>query len=580
MQRRGARRLKGAGKTNPRERKVETGKPAMTEAHARTRPLPAFANEDETAGDAWQLVVVWHPDRELIGAVVELQAQEGTAAPGFTMGRHEPLFTTVNREAVGLGDAHLSRQACRLVCEDGAWFLHRPRGTSRLRVDGQAVAKSLQISAEQLLRGFAVALAEQVLLHVRLLPGASADASAESEGSATLETLVGTGRAMRNLHRAVHSAARRGEDVLLIGATGTGKELVARALHELGPRARGPWVPVNVAAIPPDLAAASLFGTRRGAFTGADAHREGYFQRAAGGTLFLDEIGDASPSLQPLLLRALQEREVQVLGGPAERVELGVVAAMERDPDEPGFAFRQALRHRLAGKELRLPALAERAEDIGLLALLFLERRGCAPHRQPLSASDNARWVRLFELLLAHPWPGNVRELEHLVGEVEASLVEGAPKALGALRKRLAPAAAPDPDNCIAEETSPPERIETVVYGEPGRLADLDDTAFAEVWDAAGFEVAAMARRLGVSRAAVYRRIKLSPRCRLAADVPLVELLRALDSTRGDLIATAQRLKISQRGLQARLRAGGMAPGTPTPRDSGGEKAGTEEAGL
>ncbi|MEL7045287.1 MAG: sigma 54-interacting transcriptional regulator, partial [Pseudomonadota bacterium] len=532
--------MKGAGSKNQGGRAAEAKNPSPTDRHARTRPLPVFASEDQTAGDAWQLVVAWHSDRELIGAVVELRADGGAAAPEFAIGRHEPLFTSINEETVGLANSHISRHACRLVCEDGAWTLYRRGGASRLRVDGQAVAASAAISSEQLLRGFSVALAEQVLLHVRLLPGAMSD----SEGPATPETLVGTGRAMRKLRRAVHDAAERGEDVLLIGATGTGKELVARALHELGPRAGGAWVPVNVAAIPPDLAAASLFGTRRGAFTGADAHREGYFQRAAGGTLFLDEIGDASPSLQPLLLRALQEREVQVLGGPAERVELGVVAAMERDPDEPGFAFRQALRYRLAGKELRLPALAEHAEDIGLLMLLFLERRGCVPHRRSLSPGDNSRWVRLFELLLAHHWPGNVRELEHLAGEVEASLVEGAPRALGSLQQRLVPVAAASTDHRIAEETNSPDGAQTEVDGDPGRLADLDDTAFAEAWDAAGFEVAAMARRLGVSRAAVYRRIKTSPRCRLAADVPLVELLRALDSCRGDLIATAQRLKI------------------------------------
>ncbi len=538
--------------------------------YARTRPLPIFTDDDDAGDEAWQLVVAWHPDRNCVGALVELQVESGTASPEVCIGRHEPLFTTTNDDLIGLANAHVSRNACRLVRESGTWVLYRHSGTSRLRVDGQAVATSMEIHLEQLQRGFSIALAEQILLHARLLPRSVAT----GESPATLDGLLGVSRAMRDLRRAVKDAAGRGEDVLLIGATGTGKELVARALHELGARAKGPWVPVNVAAIPPDLAAATLFGTRRGAFTGADAHREGYFQRAAGGTLFLDEIGDAPPGLQPLLLRALQEREVQVLGGPAERVELGIVAAMERDPDEPGFAFRQALRYRLAGKELRLPTLAERAEDIGLLTLVFLERRGCVPHRDRLSAAVNSRWVRLFELLLAHRWPGNVRELEHLAGEIEASLVDGAPQALQSLQRRLASSVPRDHDHHVAEAPGSEDSLAPAGDGEPGRLSDLDDDAFAEAWHASGFEVAAMARRLGVSRAAVYRRIKSSPRCRLAADVPLVELLRALDSCRGDLIATAQQLKISQRGLQARLRAGGMASGAPSEEAAGAEEAG------
>ena len=194
--------------------------------------------------------------------------------------------------------------------------------------------------------------------------------------------------------------------MLLLGETGTGKEVVARAIHRHGRRTRAPFVPVNCTAIPAELLESLLFGHVRGAFTGAVADRPGSFREAQGGTLFLDEIGDMDLAMQAKLLRALQERVVTPVGGKPMPIDVRVVAATHRDLLQAvrDGRFREDLYYRLGVVPVSLPPLRERLADIVPLAehFLALSAETAAPKR--LSANAAAR-------LLAHPWPGNVREL-------------------------------------------------------------------------------------------------------------------------------------------------------------------------
>jgi two-component system nitrogen regulation response regulator GlnG len=197
--------------------------------------------------------------------------------------------------------------------------------------------------------------------------------------------------------------------VLLRGETGTGKELVARALHARGPRRRGPFVSVNLGAIPRELAAAELFGAVRGAYTGAARDRDGYFRAARGGTLFLDEVAEAPPEVQVTLLRVLETGELYPVGGDAPiATDVRVIAATDADLDAQirDGRFKAPLLHRLAGSELHLPPLRERAEDLPALCAALLESIAAAarlpvPALAPDFAAALARW----------PWRGNVREL-------------------------------------------------------------------------------------------------------------------------------------------------------------------------
>jgi transcriptional regulator with GAF, ATPase, and Fis domain len=223
--------------------------------------------------------------------------------------------------------------------------------------------------------------------------------------------IIGESPCMQRVFALVERASRSRATVLLTGETGTGKELVARAVHDGGPRARQPFVAVNCAAFPDTLLESELFGHVRGAFTGADRDKHGLFEAADGGTLFLDEIGETSGPFQAKLLRALQEREVRPVGGSRSRaVDVRVVAATNRDLWREGEtgAFRPDLYFRLAVFPLHIPPLRERAGDVIRLARHFLDVHARAEEKPGVRLAPEAE-----RLLEAHPWPGNVRELDN-----------------------------------------------------------------------------------------------------------------------------------------------------------------------
>jgi two-component system nitrogen regulation response regulator GlnG len=227
------------------------------------------------------------------------------------------------------------------------------------------------------------------------------------------ERLVGTSPAMLELFKTIGRVARSDVPVLVTGESGTGKELIARGIHAASPRAEGPFVPVNAAAIPRELLESELFGHERGAFTGAIDSRPGRFREASGGTLFLDEIGDMPIDLQAKLLRVLQSHEVTAVGARrAERVDVRIVAATHRDLDAAVAAgrFREDLLYRLRVVPIHVPPLRERREDVAPLVEHFVGRyaESLAGHRVAVSAEALAR-------LVAWDWPGNVRELENAI---------------------------------------------------------------------------------------------------------------------------------------------------------------------
>jgi DNA-binding NtrC family response regulator len=246
----------------------------------------------------------------------------------------------------------------------------------------------------------------------RQLEARVANLQSTLDGQTAYGALVGGSPAMRGLFAQVDRAARASLDVLIRGETGTGKELIAREIHRRSPRAAGPFVAVNTAAISQSLAESELFGHVRGAFTGADADRQGVFEQAHGGTLFLDEIGDMPLPAQAKILRALQERTIQRVGAARTvPIDVRIVTATHQDLNQAiaDGLFRQDLFYRIRGIELDVPPLRARREDILPLARHFLERlAGTDAAPRTLSAEAAER-------LLLHAWPGNVRELEQAV---------------------------------------------------------------------------------------------------------------------------------------------------------------------
>ena len=227
------------------------------------------------------------------------------------------------------------------------------------------------------------------------------------------EEILANSAELKHALEIVEQVATTDATVLITGETGTGKELIARAIHRRSERARGPLVKVNCAAIPDTLLASELFGHERGAFSGATERRKGRFEQAHGGTLFLDEIGELPQEMQVLLLRVLQEREFERLGGTTTlQVDVRLVAATNRDLAEEVRAgrFRADLYYRLNVFPVRIPALRERPADIPPLVAHFAEKYG-ASFGRPISSIDR----KTLDLLQAHAWPGNVRELENTI---------------------------------------------------------------------------------------------------------------------------------------------------------------------
>jgi len=263
-----------------------------------------------------------------------------------------------------------------------------------------------RVAGADLARGVPIVLANRILLWLTT--------DHDPRGADDLG-LFGYSVVVHALRAAVRDAAGARGPILVRGETGSGKELVARALHAIGPRSGGPYVGINVAAIPAAVAAAELFGHARGAFTGAGEARAGYFERAHGGVPFLDEIGDLPDAIQPVVLRALESGEIQPVGDAPRAVDVVVVAATDADLGTAVSAgrFRGPLFYRLASIVIDVPPLAGRGADIALLLARFLCES--LPAELADRTADPAPWLggALVAALIRAPWPGNVRQLRN-----------------------------------------------------------------------------------------------------------------------------------------------------------------------
>jgi DNA-binding NtrC family response regulator len=330
--------------------------------------------------------------------------------------------------------------------------------------------------------------------------------------------LVGTSAAMRRLVRRIEGLRQNESHVLVTGESGTGKELVARALHAASPRRGGPFVPVDCGALPESIIESELFGHQRGAFTGA-VGAPGLFRVADGGTLFLDEVGEIPIGVQAKLLRALQHKEVRPVGS-AEPVpvDIRVVCATHRDlvrMVEEG-SFRRDLFYRLNVVGIEVPPLRERREDIPLLAHHFLRK-----HRAPGSPVVGLE-PEALEALCAHPWPGNVRELENAV-ESALALAAGERLRRADLRLGRGPQRDPrDPDG--------PDAHAARLAGElPLSLEAYERCALERALREAAGDATAAARRLGIGRSTLYRKLArhgITPGRRAQADVSRARAIR------------------------------------------------------
>lgn len=313
------------------------------------------------------------------------------------------------------------------------------------------------------------------------------------------QELLGESPPMRRLREEIRRAAPSEGRILILGEAGTGKELVARAIHEGSRRAEQPFVKVNSAAIPRDLVESELFGHEAGAFTGATKARRGKFEQADGGTLFLDEIADMAPDVQAKLLRVLATGEVERVGGTRPvRVDVRVVCATNRDLAEEirDGTFREDLYHRVAVIPIVVPPLRERGRDILLLAARFLAQFSAGYREAPPVLEPDAQ-----ERLLAHTWPGNVRELRNLAERI-AIMHDRLRVSASDLDRYLAPPEMPG--------TAHMARVQVGSIAEEWktRRGDEERMMVETVLKEAGWHVTLAADRLGIDRASLSRKMR------------------------------------------------------------------------
>ena len=509
------------------------------------------------------LTLLFHPETRRVGERVLL----GGLPAGRTvyLSRTEPELAHPGENLFRpLEDRHVSRSPLRLATADETGAIRLSIGESRTRVaaDGVPVMDNRVFSPRDLERGVVLELAGRIVLLLHLVP-VQAFQIPERYG------LVGDSEAILRVRHDVRRVADLDVPVLLRGETGTGKELVAMAIHRASRRRSGPCLSVNMAAIPASLAASELFGAVKGSFTGSTRDHAGFFQRAHGGTLFLDEIGEAPLEVQVMLLRALETGEVQRIGAQElQKVDVRLIAATDTDLErgiEEG-SFRAPLLHRLAGYEILIPPLRERRDDFGRLLFHFLReelRAAGEEHRLEPPREEDQPWMpaSVVARLARYDWPGNIRQLHNTVRQIVISSRSFDIVQIGPQVERLLREAAPPvpPEDAVLEPTF--QEPATPKKRPPGDYRNPSEVTEAEVVEAlrtSHWEVKQAAEMLGISRPSLYVLMERFPSIRKASDLTRAEILESHTLCNGDLDAMVARLEVSKRGLQQRMKQLGI----------------------
>jgi two-component system nitrogen regulation response regulator GlnG len=512
----------------------------------------AVGHEQRATASADQVVpvltLISHPTATRAGERLLL---EGVAAGReVALSRNGPNFTRPGATfGQPLADPFVSRTPLVFSPgEGGRLRLRVGEGGTRVVVDGQPLT-GRDFTPEELAAGVLLELSGRVVL---LLHQGSNRARAPGD---TLG-MVGESPGLQRVREHIQRIADLQVPVLVRGETGTGKELVAQAIHQHSPRQGRPFLSVNLGSIPKELAAAELFGAKKGAYSGATQDREGFFRAAQGGTLFLDEVGEAPPEVQVMLLRVLETGELYPVGGQTPiKTDVRLIAATDANLEEHirEGRFKAPLLHRLAGYEIRLPPLRERREDIGMLFQHFareeLEAIGEA-HRLTPKDPYAEPWLPapLAVRLLRYGWPGNIRQLRNITRQwVIGSRGQPTLQLDSRLAEELdATGPAPTP---VPSPTAVARRKSTEVTGEE-LLAALRQHA----WD-----LKTAADTLGIPRSSIYDLIDKHPNIRRAGTLSAEEITACHQACGGDLDAMVQRLEVSKKALNRRLKELGLS---------------------
>jgi two-component system nitrogen regulation response regulator GlnG len=510
----------------------------------------AVTERGETERDLLVLTIVWHPDAWRIG--------EQSIAIGDTLelARFQPLFckpgSGLTQPAdLPLGYNGISRRPLRISrLPDESVTIAAPESKMAVELNGRAMHGSQTLSRTQIEAGAILGLAHSVLLclhFMRCLPKRS-----------PVVGLVGVGDAAIRTRDLIRQVAGTDETVLLLGETGTGKEVAARAIHQLSRRADRPLVSVNMAALNEALAAAELFGAAKGAYTGAQNARAGYFQEAQDATLFLDEIGNVPAAVQPMLLRVLETGDYRPLGASRDlHSSARIIAAT--DQDLYGAGFNQALVRRLESFIISIPPLRARREDIGLLIVHML-KTSTLPDVEQLTLPP-----QLVSDMANYDWPGNIRQLRHIVKRVLLALKDGDAPDFASLLATVPVRPSHVPDSAPPGTSSVPELgdVDTITAdsqprrtGQPRKkLVELSEADVLAAMQNNDWMIQGAAQELGISRPSMYKLLEAHSQIRHIGQISPEEIALAIDRSNGDIEACAALLKTPAEALRRYLNS-------------------------
>jgi len=485
--------------------------------------IPAKAAGDSVGLIVPTLGIICHPDWSRIGEIAPLSFRRGQ---GVSLSRMEPLFYGPEDRARSLLDGHISRSPVVIKqLKEREFQISAPSSKMRVSVNGLELLEPAVFSLDELGHDIIISLSDQVILSL-FMRRIERSYEAEKNG------LLGISAQLDAIWKSIKCVAPTDLPVLVTGSTGTGKELVARAVHALSGRSGQSMLSINMATVTGDLAVADLFGAVKGAFTGSVRDRMGLFEQANESTLFLDEIGNAAPHVQPMLLRTLEAGEIRRVGEARTRRTMArVVAATDQSLE--GVSFNQPLLRRLEAMKIQMPDLSERRVDIGLLVKHFLKTSRSVGLGGAVPASISGRAIGKLAL---YAWPGNIRELRNVVHQLALGQEPAFLKAVIPFNvKRVA-------DKYVRQrKTYRP-------------ADDVSDVEMLDALDESDWCIKSAATLLNISRTALYDLIEKSSHVRKENEISDREIKEHMTETVDDVGLLAKRLRVSKTALRNRIK--------------------------
>lgn len=477
------------------------------------------------------LTIIWHPELERIG--------EQTIVTGhnLSLSRYHPLFCKPEQSGLPLGHGGISRSPLELSIDaQGGVTITVPAGRMQVELDGREIQGNHYLQPEQISNGTILGLGRAVLLCLHWL-------TALPKNNA-IDGLIGVGSSTQKVRDLIRQVAVTDATVLLLGETGTGKEVVAQAIHSLSLRKHKPLVNVNMAALNDDLAAADLFGAAKGAYTGAQTTRNGFFQEAEDATLFLDEVGNAPASVQPMLLRVLETGDYRPLGATKDLTTTARIIAAT-DQDLYGGGFNPALLRRLESFVINLQPLRNRREDLGALIIYLMQ----SPSLNNI-ANKNLSFSLLTQFAL-YDWPGNIRQLRHFLKRVLLGMAANEPPSFSSLvdtpPQRITYSA--EPTSAYSPQIPSPAEKQT-----RKKLNELSEADVLTALEENEWNIQSAAQALGISRPSMYKLMDNNTQIRRVEKIPEEEIQQAWKTANNDIEVCASLLKTPAEALRRNLR--------------------------